>query len=299
MIDAMKCCTMCPRNCKADRSAGQKGYCGAGKEIYAAKAYLHKWEEPCISGADGSGTVFFSNCNLKCVFCQNYRISRNGLGKAVTISHLAEVFINLQHRGANNINLVTPTIYALDINEAVKIAKDKGLGIPVLYNTSGYEKTETLKELEGNIDVYLPDFKYASHDVSKRYSNAWDYFDYATKAIEEMLRQVGPPVFDDNGIIKKGLIIRHMVLPGHVEDSKLVLDWIAHHLPKDVYVSLMSQYTPYYNVRDYPEINRRLTKKEYDDVIEYFFNLGLKNGYMQESASAKDDYIPDFDFEGL
>ncbi|GLI50710.1 radical SAM protein [Tepidanaerobacter syntrophicus] len=291
----LKECKLCPFCCGVDRTKGQKGVCKAPGNAVVSKYFVHKWEEPCISGENGSGTVFFTHCNLKCVFCQNFKISQEGAGREVSITDLAEIFLELQQNGVNNINLVTPTIYSVQIIESVKFAKEKGLALPIVWNSNAYERVETLKMLTGLVDVYLPDLKYFSDDLALKYSAAPGYFDIATQAILEMFSQVGEPVFDGNGIIKKGLVIRHLVLPGHVEDSKKVLQWISANLPKGVYVSIMSQYAPYYKAKNYPEINKTLSKKEYDEVIDYFFELGLENGYIQEEGAASDEYVPDFD----
>lgn len=291
-------CNICPRSCGINRD-NYKGYCNMTWNIKVAKAYLHKWEEPCISGKNGSGTVFFTGCNLKCVFCQNYKISQTDFGKTVTVEELANIFIKLQMEGAHNINLVSPTIYAYLIKEAILLSKKKGLHLPIVYNSNAYESVNTLKLMEGVIDIYLPDLKYYNDVLSRKYSKAPHYFDYATKAILEMYRQVGIPQFDEKGILKRGLIIRHLILPGYVEDTKKILLWIRNNLPKEVYISLMGQYIPFYNTQKFPEINRKITKQEYEEAIEYFFEIGLENGYVQESSSASEDYIPDFDLKGL
>jgi putative pyruvate formate lyase activating enzyme len=257
------------------------------------------WEEPCISGTRGSGTVFFTGCNMKCVFCQNFKISQEGFGKAVTVDELAGIFLRLQDRGVHNINLVTPTIYTLQIAEAVKRAKKGGLEIPVVWNSNAYENAEALKHLSGLVNVYLPDLKYFDDTLALKYSGAPNYFKNATRAIMEMFAQVGEPEFDDEGIIKKGLIIRHLVLPGQKEDSKKILWWISEHLPKGVYISLMSQYFPCYKAESHPEINRMLSEEEYEEVIEYFFELGLENGFVQEEGAASREFVPEFNLEGV
>lgn len=291
-------CRICPRRCGVNRLKGEKGFCGALDKIVVAKAFAHRWEEPCISGHKGSGTVFFSGCNLKCVFCQNYRISQEWFGKAVEEKDLVEIFLNLQAKGVHNINLVTPTIYTPQLASALEKAKDKGLTVPVVWNSNAYENPEMLQMLEGLVDVYLPDLKYCDETPARKYSNAPDYFRCATKAILEMYRQVGEPVFDEKGMIKKGLIIRHLVLPGLKEDSKKILDFIKSNLPSGVYVSLMGQYMPYFRTSEFPEINRPLPKEEYEEVIEYFFDLGLENGFAQEEGADSPKYVPDFDLEG-
>ena len=271
------------------------GLCGCDDKIKIALASIHYYEEPCISGRNGSGTVFFSNCNLKCIYCQNYEISSLGKGKEITIEHLAEIFLNQQQKQVNNINLVTPTMYAKQILEALKIAKAKGLNIPVIYNTNGYENVETLKELEGYIDVYLPDLKYYSNELSKKYSNVNNYFEIATKAIKEMIRQVGRPVFNNEGIIQKGVIIRHLVLPNHIQNSKHILKWIKENIDENIYVSVMAQYFPTYKAKEDESINRKLNKKEYKEIEDYLYTLDLKNGYIQELGKHEEEYVPNFD----
>ncbi|ORX24393.1 radical SAM protein [Thermoanaerobacterium sp. PSU-2] len=291
-------CNICPRNCNVDRST-KVGFCGMSSEIHVAKAYLHEWEEPCISGSRGSGTVFFTGCNLRCVFCQNYKISQENFGVSVSPEKLADIFMNLEKTGAHNINLVTPTIFVPKIKEAIIIARNNGLSIPIVYNSNAYESVESLRSLEGLIDIYLPDLKYYSNEVAVKYSNAPHYFEYATKAILEMYRQVGDPVFDSDGIMKRGIIIRHLILPGKLDETKRILKWIKDNLSNEVYVSLMGQYTPFYNANKYQELNRRISNREYEEAIEYFFELGLENGFVQDDESASESFIPDFDLEGI
>ncbi len=273
---------------------GRSGYCKCDDKIKIALASIHNYEEPCISGKNGSGTVFFSNCNLNCIYCQNYEISQEGKGKEVTIEELAKIFLYQQSRGVNNINLVTPTMYAYQIIEALKIAKTKGLCIPIIYNTNGYEKLETLKALEGYIDVYLPDLKYYSNELSKKYSKADNYFEIATKAIEEMDRQVGKPVFNEEGVIQKGLIIRHLVLPNHLQNTKHILKWVKENMPEGTYISVMAQYFPTYKAKQDELLNRKLTKKEYKEIENYLYTLDLENGYIQELGEHEEEYVPDF-----
>ncbi len=291
-------CNICPRNCNVDRST-KVGFCGMSSEIHVAKAYLHEWEEPCISGSRGSGTVFFTGCNLRCVFCQNYKISQENFGVSVSPEKLADIFMNLEKTGAHNINLVTPTIFVPKIKEAIIIARNNGLSIPIVYNSNAYESVESLRSLEGLIDIYLPDLKYYSDEVAVKYSNAPHYFEYATKAILEMYRQVGDPVFDSDGIMKRGIIIRHLILPGKLDETKRILKWIKDNLSNEVYVSLMGQYTPFYNANKYQELNRRISNREYEEAIEYFFEIGLENGFVQDDESASESFIPDFDLEGI
>lgn len=268
-------------------------------EITASLASVHMWEEPPISGTNGSGTIFFTGCNLGCVFCQNYSISSQNKGKAITCGRLSEIMLEEQARGVHNINLVTGVHFIPSIISAVEKAKSNGLKIPIVYNSSGYEKAESIKMLDGIVDVYLPDIKYFSCELSAKYSNAKDYFSFASEAVTEMYRQTGGNTFDENGILKKGVIIRHMVLPSCREDSYKILDWIRDNIGTEAYVSLLNQYTPVYKANEYTEINRRLMSLEYTRVIEHFFDIGLKNGYMQEKSSATSEYTPIFDFSGL
>ena len=258
-------------------------------------ASIHNFEEPCISGENGSGTVFFSNCNLKCVFCQNYKISQEGLGREITIEELADVFIDEQNKNAENINLVTPTMYVYHIIEAIKIARSKGLRIPIVYNSNGYENVETIKKLNGYIDVYLPDLKYFDDDLAFKYSGIKNYFENATAAIKEMYNQVGSPVLDENGMIKKGLIIRHLVLPSNIQNSKDVLKWINDNMDKNVFVSVMAQYFPTHKAKEFSEINRKLTMDEYKEIENYLYSLDLDNGYIQELGEHEEEYVPDFE----
>lgn len=293
----IKDCRLCPRECGADRSKEQ-GFCRGGSLVKVARAALHQWEEPCISGTVGSGTVFFSGCPLCCCFCQNYQLSAENFGKEITTQRLAEIFLELQDQGAHNINLVNPTHYVPWIIEALKIAGHR-LHLPVVYNSGGYERYETLRMLDGLIDIYLPDLKFAESDRSNRYAGAPDYFEVATAAILEMYRQVGGTIFDQDGLLKKGLVIRHLVLPKGRFDSAAVLEWIAQNLPKEkIIISLMSQFTPFYRCAEFPEINRRISTFEYNYVLSKAQKLGLK-GYMQEKSSAKEEYTPLFDLSGV
>lgn len=290
-------CELCPRKCGADRTKGV-GFCGEGAELRAAKAYLHKWEEPCLSGETGAGTVFFSGCSLKCVFCQNYKISSENEGAFITVERLGEIFLELQEQGANNIDLVSPTHFVPQIISALDLVKGK-LNIPIVYNTGGYERVETLKMLDGYVDIYLPDFKYYDNDIARKYSGAGDYFDAACAAIDEMYRQVGAAAFDENGMMKKGVIIRHLTLPNHRHDSIAVLENIASRWgTEDILLSLMSQYTPFYRSSEFPEISRRISTFEYNSVLKRAEELGFK-GFMQERSSAKEEYTPDFDLQGI
>lgn len=296
MQEILESCCLCPRNCGVNRKNGQTGKCKASANIKIALYSIHQFEEPCISGEKGSGTIFFSNCNMNCVFCQNYEISQLGRGKEITIEELANVMIKQQERNVQNINLVTPTSYALHIVEAIKIARKKGLEIPIVYNTNGYESVETLKLLEGYVDIYLPDLKYYYDDLAKKYSKVDNYFEIATKAIQEMYRQVGTPVLDENGVMKKGLMIRHLILPNEVQNSKKVLKWIKENIDSNVYVSIMAQYFPTYKAKEIPEIARKITKEEYEKVENYLYELDLENGYIQELGEHEEEYVPTWEY---
>ena len=291
-VKLLEKCTICPHNCGINRLNNQIGRCKSKNIVKIALYSTHNFEEPCISGKKGSGTVFFSNCNMNCVFCQNYEISQLGRGKEITIEELANIMIKQQERNVQNINLVTPTSYALHIVEAIKIARKKGLKIPIVYNTNGYESVETLKLLEGYVDIYLPDLKYYYDDLAKKYSKVDNYFEIATKAIQEMYRQVGTPVLDDNGVMKKGLMIRHLILPNEVQNSKKVLKWVKENMDSNVYVSIMAQYFPTYKAKEIPEIARKITKEEYKKVENYLYELDLENGYIQELGEHEEEYVP-------
>ena len=297
----MSGCTLCPRHCGVDRpkradNPVSGSVCQMGTDAVVARAALHFWEEPCISGKNGSGTVFFSGCPLRCVFCQNRKISRERFGKALSPAELRAVFDNLIAQGAHNLNLVTPTHFVPAILEAL----GDGVPVPVVYNTGGYESVETLRLLEGRVDIYLPDMKYRDREMAKRYSGAPDYPAVAAEAIKEMFRQVGPVQFDEHGMLKKGVIIRHLILPGGLENTKAVIDWVADTFPKGaVLFSLMSQYTPVSLPDGYPELNRRLTTRECTRAEEYLSERGIEAGFVQERTSAKEEYIPPFDLTGL
>ena len=276
------------------------GYCGCSDTIKAARAALHHWEEPCISGTRGSGTVFFSGCTLRCCFCQNHSISQEGVGKELSVEELSQIFLKLQEEGAHNINLVTATEYLPSILSALDLVKNK-LTIPVVYNCGGYETVETIKALKGYVDIWLPDLKYESPDLSMRYSGAKDYFQVAKKAIRQMILQTGAPEFEEDGtMMKKGVILRHMVLPGAKDDSIRLLHFMKEELPEGMYyISLLSQYTPFFHSKDFPEINRRITSYEYNKVLDEAISLSLDQGFMQEKSSAKEEYTPPFDLEGI
>ena len=288
-------CNICPHNCEINRLNGEVGRCKATDKVKVALASIHNFEEPCISGEKGSGTVFFSNCNLRCIFCQNYKISQLGLGKEISIEELADIFIDEQNKNVENINLVTPTMYVYQIIEAIKIARSKGLYIPIVYNSNGYENVETIKKLKGYIDIYLPDLKYSNDKISYKYSGIKHYFESATAAIKEMYNQVGNPVLDENGIMKKGLIIRHLVLPNNLQNSKDILKWITDNTDMKVFVSIMAQYFPTHKSNQFPEINRKLTKEEYEEIEDYLYSLDLDNGYIQELGEHEEEYVPDFE----
>lgn len=294
-MSSIEKCEICPHNCKVNRLEGKIGRCKATDKVKIALASVHNFEEPCISGTNGSGTVFFSNCNLKCVFCQNYKISQQGLGREISIEELADIFIEQQNKKMENINLVTPTMYIYHIIEAIKIARKKGLNIPIVYNTNGYENVETIKKLNGYIDIYLPDLKYYDNDLAFKYSGVKNYFENATEAIKEMYNQVGAPVLDENGIMKKGVIIRHLVLPNNLQNSKDVLKWINDNIDNKVFVSVMAQYFPTHRAKDFPELNRKLTKEEYEEIENFLYSLNLDNGYIQELGEHEEEYVPDFE----
>ena len=298
-MDAVKLCNMCPRECNVDRGLGKIGFCKVPNQIKVSRAALHFWEEPCISGKEGSGAVFFSGCNLRCVYCQNRKIAEGVYGREITVDRLAAIFLELQDKGANNINLVTPSHYVLQIIEALNIAKERGLKLPVVYNSSAYEKVRTLQLLEGYVDVYLPDFKYMDKGLSAKYSAAENYSEVAKRAIEEMVRQVGKPKFDEHGIIQKGVVVRHLVLPGCVWDSKEVIRYLHSTYKKDIFISILSQFTPMKGLNKYPEINRKVSEKEYEEVVDFAIDIGVENGFIQEGDVAEESFIPDFDCEGV
>lgn len=292
-------CLLCPRKCGTNRITGQTGVCGVSSEIKVARAALHYWEEPCISGKRGSGAVFFSGCSLHCVFCQNREISDGKEGKVISKERLSDIFMELAGKGANNINLVTPGQYIPDIVWAVNNARSRGMKLPIIYNTSGYENVTELKLLEGIVDVYLPDFKYMDSTLSAMYSRAKDYPSVAKQALSEMVRQQPDVVIDDaTGFIQKGVIVRQLLLPGHVNDAKAVLKYLYDTYHDHVYISMMSQFTPI-ALKDYPEINRTVTRREYERLVDYALEIGITNAFIQEGDVAKDSFIPAFDCEGV
>ena len=288
-------CTICPHKCGIDRTKNP-GRCKSTDKIKIALYSIHNFEEPCISGNNGSGTIFFSNCNMNCVYCQNYEISQLGKGKEITIEELADIMLEQQEKGVENINLVTPTSYALHIIESIKIAKSKGLQIPIVYNTNGYESIETLQLLDGYIDIYLPDLKYYYNELGQELSNVKNYFEVATEAIKEMYKQVGSPQLNEKGIMKKGLMIRHLILPNNIKNSKKVLKWIKENIDNNVYVSIMAQYFPTYKAKNMDKLNRKLTKKEYEEIENYLYELNLENGYIQELGEHEEEYVPKWNY---
>lgn len=296
--NAMKHCNLCPRRCNAVREKQSYGYCRSPWEITAARAALHMWEEPVLSGTNGSGTVFFSGCNLGCVFCQNQTIAAGETAMVISNEKLTDLFLMLQEKGAHNINLVTGSHYVPQIVKALERARNDNLTIPVVYNTGSYEKVQVLKLLDGLVDIYLPDMKYRSSTRSARYANAPDYFEVAAKALEEMVRQVGDPIVED-GLMKKGVIVRHLMLPGGMIDSKAILRYLHKTWGNHIYISIMNQYTPCNELPDYPELQRKLTEREYEKLIDYAVELGIEQGFVQEGETAEESFIPAFDYEGI
>ncbi|MDD5805134.1 4Fe-4S cluster-binding domain-containing protein [Blautia sp. HCP3S3_H10_1] len=292
-------CTLCPRQCKVNRLEGRPGYCGMDSTVRVARAALHMWEEPCISGKKGSGAVFFSGCGLRCCFCQNRDIAIGDCGKEITVERLSEIFLELQEKGAANLNLVTGAHYVPQIVQALEMAKGKGFRLPVVYNSSGYEQVGTLRMLEGYVDVYLPDMKYADGKLAADFSHAEDYPLVAKAAIAEMVRQTGSCEFGEDGYIQKGTIIRHLILPGHTRNSIAVLDYLHRTYGNKVFISVMNQYTPVWQQEKYPELNRKVTRREYEKVLDAAVELGIENGYFQEGETAKESFIPAFDYEGV
>lgn len=292
----MQKCRLCPRSCGVDRESGKSGYCGENATVRVARVSLHMWEEPCISGKNGSGTIFFAGCPLRCVFCQNKSIALGNRGKALTIEELCSAFLLLQERKAENINLVTPTHFVPQLVKAIERAKAKGLILPIVYNTSSYEHIETIKMLDGLVDIYLPDLKYKSEALSRDYSNAPDYFSYAKEAIEEMVKQTKSPVFE-KGLMKRGTIVRHMLLPGHTKDSKDIICYLYEKYKDNIYISIMNQYTPPQDMEaiGFAKLSRKVTKREYERVIDYALDIGVENAFIQEGETASESFIPDFD----
>lgn len=294
-LDKLKKCTICPHKCGIDRTK-YIGRCKSTDKVKIALYSTHNFEEPCISGEKGSGTIFFSNCNLNCVFCQNYEISQQGRGKEIEIEELAEIMLKQQEKGVENINFVTPTSYSIQIKEAIIIAKENGLKIPTVYNTNGYENVETLRELEGLIDIYLPDLKYYYNSLGKEFSKVDNYFEIATNAIKEMYRQVGRPILNEKGVMQKGLMVRHLILPNNIENSKRCLKWLKENFNDKIYISLMAQYFPTYKAKEISEINRKLTPKEYEEIENYLYDLDIENGYIQELGEHEEEYVPKWEY---
>ena len=296
MIEQLEKCEICPHKCGVNRNNNQIGRCKSKDTVRIALYSTHDFEEPCISGEKGSGTVFFSNCNMNCVFCQNYGISQLGKGKEITIEELAHIFLKQQEIGVENINLVTPTSYAYQIIEAIKIARNNGLILPIVYNTNGYENVETIRALEGFVDIYLPDLKYSENKLAMEYSKVNNYFEIATDAIKEMVKQVGVPKFDVNGVMERGVLIRHLVLPNYIENSKKVLEWIKQNLPDDIYVSVMAQYFPTYKAKEDEKINRKLSFEEWNEIEDFVQEIGIENGFIQELGEHEEEYVPKWEF---
>ncbi len=306
----MKACTLCPRNCAVDRKCGETGVCGQTEELKVARAARHYWEEPCISGTEGSGAVFFSGCPLHCVFCQNREIAGGAAGKKISAERLSEIFLELQEKGANNINLVTAGHFAPQVVWALEAAKRQSLKIPIVYNTSSYECVDTIKSLEGLVDIYLPDFKYMDAGLGARYSHAKDYSSVAKTAIAEMVRQSGPAQFEGGDmseedpveaglLMKRGTIVRHLILPGCTWDSKNVIRYLYETYGDTIYISIMNQFTPLAGLSEYPELNRKITDREYDEVVDCAISLGVECGFIQEGETAEESFIPAFDGEGV
>lgn len=295
-MNILKRCTLCPRNCKVNRYI-EKGYCKAGSKLKIALASTHMWEEPCISGASGSGTIFFSHCNMGCIYCQNYKISE-GYGKTISVKRFSQICLELQEKNVNNINLVTPTHYVPLIKKGLKLSKENGLSIPIVYNTSSYENVDTIKMLDNIVDIYLADLKYYSDIYALKYSNAKDYFYYATQAIKEMYKQVGEPVFNGDGIMQKGLIVRILLLPNGLEDAKRIIKYLHDEYGDNIFISIMNQYTPIKKLK-YDELNRKVSDIEYDELVNYACDIGVVNAFIQEGETQLESFIPDFNKMGV
>lgn len=297
MNNSLDKCILCPRGCMVNRNKGELGFCMAGNKLKIAKAYLHMWEEPCISGDNGSGTIFFSNCNLRCLFCQNYYISEMNNGVEISIKRFSEICLDLQKQGAININLVTPTHFVPLIIEGLKMAKRNGLCIPIVYNSSGYESVDTIKMLDGVVDVYLPDFKYYSDEYAVKYSKCKDYFKYASLALSEMVRQKPECKFNNDGNIISGVVVRHLLLPQMEKDSKKILKYLYETYGDSIFISIMNQYTPVRKCK-YLELNEVVSDRVYEEVIDYAWDIGIRNAFIQEGGTQSDSFIPKFDFKG-
>lgn len=292
-------CALCPRLCKVDRTAGQKGFCGGGNLVKVARASLHFWEEPCISGESGSGTVFFSGCTMRCVFCQNKEISRGNAGKEITVERLAEIYMELAEKGANNINLVTPMHYAPQITAALDAARSRGLSLPTVWNTGGWERCESVASVRDYADIWLTDFKYFDSSLGEIFSKAPDYFSVAAAALEQMVKQTGEPVFDENGIMKRGVIVRHLMLPGHLDDTKNVLRFLHENYGDSIWISIMNQYTPLCSDERFPELSRTVSDEEYNESIDFACDIGIENAFVQEGGTVGESFIPPFDLSGV
>ena len=292
-------CELCPRKCGANRVLDKTGFCGGAKEVKVARAALHFWEEPCISGEEGSGTVFFSGCTMRCIFCQNREISRGEAGKLVSVGRLAEIFLELQQKGANNINLVTPMHYAPQITAALDIARKNGLSLPIIWNTGGWELPESVEAVRDYADIWLSDFKYFDNNLAEKFSSAKNYFENASASLKKMVEQTGEAVFDNKGMMKKGVIVRHLVLPGHTDDSKKILRWLWENFGDKIWISIMNQYTPFCTDEKYSELFRTVTEEEYNDVIDFAVELGIEQAFAQEGSAASESFIPPFDLEGV
>lgn len=292
-------CSLCPRKCLAERKNGKTGFCGGNDKVKIARAALHFWEEPCISGESGSGTVFFSGCTMRCIFCQNKEISRGEAGKEISIERLSEIYLELQKKGANNINLVTPMHYAPQITKAIDIARKNGLSLPIVWNTGGWELPESVEAVKDYADIWLTDFKYFNNTLAEKFSNAPNYFEVASAALHQMAEQTGEPVFDENGMMKRGIIVRHLMLPGHIDDTKNVINYLWNTYGDKIWISIMNQYTPLCSDERYPELSRKVSDEEYDEAIDYACDLGIENAFVQEGGTAEESFIPPFDLEGV
>lgn len=299
MCEFSEKCSLCPRMCGTDRAAGQKGFCGGGNLVRVARAALHYWEEPCISGESGSGTVFFSGCTMRCVFCQNKEISRGEVGKEITIERLAEIYLELAAKGANNINLVTPMHYAPQITAALDIARENGLSLPVVWNTGGWERRESIAAVRDYADIWLSDFKYFDSSLGESLSKAPNYFSVAAAALDQMVKQTCEPVFDENGIMRRGVIVRHLMLPGHLDDTKNVLRFLYENYGDSIWISIMNQYTPMCSDPRFPELSRTVSDEEYNEAIDFACELGIENAFVQEGGTVGESFIPPFDLSGV
>lgn len=299
MCEFSEKCSLCPRMCGTDRAAGQKGFCGGGNLVRVARAALHYWEEPCISGESGSGTVFFSGCTMRCVFCQNKEISRGEAGKEITVDRLAEIYLELAAKGANNINLVTPMHYAPQITAALDIARKNGLTLPIVWNTGGWERRESVAAVRDYADIWLSDFKYFDSSLGENLSKAPNYFSVAAAALDQMVKQTCKPVFDENGIMRRGVIVRHLMLPGHLDDTKNVLRFLYENYGDSIWISIMNQYTPMCSDPRFPELSRTVSDEEYNEAIDFACELGIENAFVQEGGTVGESFIPPFDLSGV